>query len=161
MAINNSRIRNLADIPLGDSSSRVLGRGISYPFTFSSTGRAEALEVQQGVRKVNQAIHMLLATRLGERILLPEYGSKLPELVFEPNDEILHTELQFWVTEAILRWEKRITLTGVTTIDAPDLSEISIKIDYTINNYHVQGSYVYPFKLGGVPLSETVMYAGV
>jgi hypothetical protein len=104
---------------------------------------------------------MLLATRLGERILLPEYGSKLPELVFEPNDEILHTELQFWVTEAILRWEKRITLTGVTTIDAPDLSEISIKIDYTINNYHVQGSYVYPFKLGGVPLSETVMYAGV
>ena len=161
MAINNSRVRNFSDIPLGDSSSRVLGRGISYPFTFSSTGRAESLQVQQGIQKVNQAIHMLLATRMGERVMLPEYGSKLPELVFEPNDEVLHTELQFWVTEAIARWEKRITLTAVTTIDEPDLSQISIKIDYTINNYHVHGSYVYPFMLGGMPISDTVRYGGV
>jgi len=160
MATNIQKVRSLEEIPLGDSSSRVLGVGISYPFGFSSTGKAETIGVATGVAKVNQAIHMLLSTRYGERLMFPEYGSKLPELVFEQNDEILHAQLQLFTAEAVNRWEKRITLTGITTIDEDDQNAISIKIDYIINKLHVAGSYVYPFQLGALPLGLSAQYGG-
>jgi phage baseplate assembly protein W len=160
MASNNLDVRRLENIPLGDTSQRVLGRGISYPFSFASTGKAENIDVTQGVAKINQSIMMILSTRVGERIMLPEYGSRLPELVFDPNDEILHAELQFYTADALSRWEKRITVTSVVTVDNSDASEVGIHIEYLINKLHVIGSFVYPFQLGALPLSESVFFGG-
>ena len=163
MSNNYSVIRELSDIPVGDTSLRVLGQGISHPFTFASSGKANSVLAQEGVSKINQSIHMILSTRLGDRMMLPEYGSRLPELVFEPLDDVLHSLLQFHTVEALARWEKRIEITGVVTIDDPELrdqNQISIMIEYYIRKFHVKGSYVYPFVLGALPFTETAIYGG-
>lgn len=88
--------------------------------------------------------------------MLPEYGSRLPYLVFEPDDEILHVLLKTETADALRRWEKRITITGVSTEDDPDRNTVGIEIDYVINLTHSIGSYVYPFQKGALPLSQTV-----
>lgn len=53
---------------------RIIGSGVTYPFSFSETGRVKSVAISQGLRKLNQSIHNILATRRGERMMLPEYG---------------------------------------------------------------------------------------
>jgi phage baseplate assembly protein W len=142
--------------PLANSTLRAIGRGMSFPFRFSSTGRSHQPVTTQGIDKINQAIHMILSTRPGERLFLPEYGSRLPELVFEQDDEVLHILLRIWTADALARWEKRITVKGVTTDDDPDHNTVSVSIDYVINKSHTRGSYVFPFERGALPLDQTV-----
>jgi uncharacterized protein len=166
------------------STLKVIGRGLSHPFAFSAQGRTHSIRIDEGIRKVNQSIHMILSTRIGERMFMPEYGSRLPELVFEPNDDILHLLLQEWTAEAIIRWEKRITVTAITTFDpealevrvrsgvgtfatvsgldsySADSGIVGIQIDYVINAAHVTGSYVYPFQKGGMTMTDTILKSG-
>lgn len=143
--------------PLSESTLRAIGRGLSHPFDFASTGRSQHAATAEGIDKINQSIHMILSTRPGERMFLPEFGSRLPYLVFEPDDDILHAQLQMYTADALRRWEKRITVTAVATEDMPDQNTVSIHIDYIINKSHSKGSYVFPFMRGGIPLEQTVM----
>lgn len=64
----------------------------------------------RGERTVRQALHLLLSTRPGERILRPEYGCDLHRLVFEPNDETTAGIAIHHVRRAIERWEPRIEI---------------------------------------------------
>ena len=57
---------------------------MSFPFKFSEAGRVNSVSVSKGVQKVNQSIHSIVTTRKGERIFMPEFGSNLRLLVFEP-----------------------------------------------------------------------------
>ena len=91
----------------------------------------------------------------------PEFGSRVPELVFEPNDEILKKLLNFYTVEALKRWEKRIDIISVVLLDnyQNDKSTVGVHIEYTIHNSHVKGSYVFPFVREGMPTDA--MYTGV
>lgn len=53
---------------------RIIGSGPNFPFIFSSTGRVKSVEISDGIKKINQSIHIILNTRRGERIMLPEFG---------------------------------------------------------------------------------------
>lgn len=151
--------------PLSESVRRVIGKGISFPFTFSARGKSRQVDLGAGVEKINQSIHMILSTRPGERMYLPEYGSHLPDLVFEPEDQILYDSLYEYTVDALDRWEKRIRVENVTIMGSEYLSKhygtdnsfVGIQIDYVILSGHVQGSYVFPFQMGAIPLEETTI----
>lgn len=157
-------IREARLAPLSETVNRVIGKGVSFPLTFSSRGRSRQVDIEGGLAKINQSIHMILGTRPGERCFLPEYGSRLPELVFEPEDNVLYDLLYIYTVEALERWEKRIKIDTVTILDSNAMVEafkvdnhvVGIQIDYTVLTQHVPGSYVHPFQLGALPLSETV-----
>jgi phage baseplate assembly protein W len=53
---------------------KVIGKGPSFPFSFSSTGKVKSVQVSLGVEKIKQSIHMILSTRRGERVMVPEFG---------------------------------------------------------------------------------------
>jgi phage baseplate assembly protein W len=67
---------------------------------------------------------MILGTVPGERLMLPEFGSNLPLLVFEPNDELLVREVQEETAAALQRWDPNIVVVGV----APETQDDSLKI---------------------------------
>lgn len=149
--------------PLSETVKRVIGSGVSFPFAFSSRGRSRQLSLERGIEKIHQSIHMILATRPGERIYLPEFGSKLPDLVFEPEDEILYDQLFLYTVEALNRWEKRISVDQIYILDSNKMFEafsvehtIGIQIEYSVRGSHVKGSYVFPFEFGAMPLADTV-----
>lgn len=57
---------------------------------------------------LRSSILWIIMTRLGERVMLPEFGSSVPDLVFEPNDAISASTVAQQVRAAISRWDDRV-----------------------------------------------------
>jgi len=139
----------------------VVGQGIDFPLRFDASKQIGSIPSSNAGERIKDSIHLILATRPGERPFNPEFGSRLPELVFEPNDEILQRLLVFYTAEALKRWEKRIKILVVTVIVNldNDPNKIGVNIEYRIRNSHIRGSYVYPFVREGMLTSD--LYTGV
>jgi len=142
---------------LTDQQTTVVGQGINNPVTFPSFKQNQLLELVSGQDIINQSIHDIMATRIGERINNVEYGSNIMDLIFEPNDQILRDLLYYNAYTVISRWEKRITITDIkifsddeaakvgNTTDYTGGNLVNVVISYIINSSHQPGSYVFPF----------------
>ena len=100
-------------------------RGMAYPITKGREGywpRRNAAAIRKS------SVINILGTMPGERVMEPEFGSSLPLLVFEPNDEILQQAIIEETKGALHRWDPFIEVIGV----APEISDDSVKvfIDY-------------------------------
>lgn len=121
----------------------IIGRGLQVPECFDSfTGKTQ---VNSGVERINQSIHHILSTRVGTRFLLPEFGSKLYTVIFEPNDYILKDLCKIYVEEALNKWEPRINNIQVQPVVESGGNSVPIYITYTLINTNITGNYVYPF----------------
>jgi phage baseplate assembly protein W len=134
--------------------SAITGTGIAYPITFSVNGQAELLSLTTGSALINQSIHTILATRVGERYNNIEFGSKIPELLFEPYDNITKDVAYYYATTALKRWERRVSINGVKfVVDTTDDSFMGIWIGYIELETGNTGSYVFPFTTSGEGMS--------
>ena len=59
---------------------------------------------------VRQAVLMLLSTRPGERLMRPDYGCNLHQLVFAPNNDTTAAIAVYHVRRALQRFEPRVDL---------------------------------------------------
>lgn len=76
-----------------------------------------------------QSIRDLLTTPIGSRVMLREYGSRIPELVDRPTNALLDVELHAAVAEALDRWEPRFRLTSVQITERSSAGRITISIE--------------------------------
>ncbi len=98
-----------------------------FPFAVDGDGRINGCGGDDAIR--GQIIQVLF-TAPGERVHLPEFGCGLFNLVFEPNDPILASAMEFTVGEALTRWlEDEIIVEGVDIDIAEEI--ITIAIVYT------------------------------
>ena len=75
------------------------------------------------------SVLFILLTRLGERVMNPEFGSLIPSAVFEQNDSILQAELGASAQEAITRWDDRVEFVDFSAeIDPLDANALKVKI---------------------------------
>jgi len=84
---------------------------------------------------VRQSIISILTTRPGERVMRPEFGSNLWELLFEPMDDTTEDRLNDAVSTAIRRWEPRVILQGVKLISEDDFHTYNIIIAFSIKGF--------------------------
>jgi phage baseplate assembly protein W len=78
----------------------------------------DASSVKTDVDLINEGIYRVLNTRsnnpvtgeAGERVFEPNFGSRLAELVFEPNDNSLIVLAKQFIIEALQRWEPRVSI---------------------------------------------------
>lgn len=120
-----------------------LGQGINHPPVVTELGR---IALVNDLELINQSILRILNTPLGSVFRNREYGSKLNELIFEPNDNILIALLDFFVFDSIEKWEKRITPKSIefnTPDNKPEL--IEIQIYYEVLGSSEVDSFIYPF----------------
>lgn len=116
-----------------------LGRGLTFPVELVR-GRGNTLV---DTELLNQSIKIILSTPIGTRLFLPEFGSRIRELQFEPNDEVLHDLLGLLITQALVKWETRIKVVGVGFESIDDLVECTVRYK-TLSSNEIN-SYVYPF----------------
>ncbi len=124
-------------------SGGVIGAGWPFPFKPDANGR---LNYIAGEEKIRQSLWVILSTAPGERMMLPEFGCGIHDLVFEANTASLRALLQEKVREALVRWEPRIDVTDVrveTSVDARNY--LLIRIDYRIRSNNAFYNLVYPF----------------
>lgn len=146
---------------LGVNLRQIIGQDIDFPLRFTDANQIGTIPFSDAGERINDSIHIILSTRIGERPFNPEFGSRLPELVFEQNDAILQRLLMFYTGEALRRWEPRIEVMSVTIVDDmnQDRNEIGVYVEYRIRNSHIKGSYVYPFEREGAATDS--LYTGV
>ena len=125
-----------------------LGKGLKYPFSFQSVygGTEVSAAMSREYEHIHESIQQILSTQPGERFMKPEFGSRLNNLVFEQNDEVLKGLIRHYVIDAIKRWEKRVVIIGVTFDNALLNSNLlNVIISYKLIKYQVEGNLVYPF----------------
>ena len=74
---------------------------IAFPFHVDSRGRTAAAGYDDHVRDM---IEQLLFTTPGERVMRPDFGCGLLELVFAPNSPEFASALQLSVQASLQRW---------------------------------------------------------
>lgn len=65
-------------------------------------------------RSVCEQIQVLLSTQPGEQLMRPAFGAGLERLLGEPNTISTRARIRDLVTDALARWEPRITVDAVT-----------------------------------------------
>jgi phage baseplate assembly protein W len=82
---------------------------------------------------IYQSISSILSTPKNTRLFLPEFGSEIEAILFEPMDEITTNRLYDYIIEAIERWEPRVRL---------DLAKSSVVANYEQHTYNVVLNFV-------------------
>ena len=102
---------------------RLLGRGFHFPPRINAEGR---WEWSAGSENIRQAIRIILQTEPLERLMLPEFGGGLKQLLFQPNGTATHRLIEEIVTQALKRWEPRIGLESIDVNADPKESQMAI-----------------------------------
>ena len=140
-----------------DFLEQCIGKGISLLDTFDyndNTGEWET-KVVSGESKIHDSLRNILSTRVGERFFMPDFGSRLYEVIYEQNDMIARDLAVQYTMEAIRNWEKRIEVDSVNVGEIDDDNIVPIFIFYHYKNSNVKGSYIYPFNLSDTGEIET------
>lgn len=121
-----------------------LGKGWSFPPTFDLSSRA--LDISVAEKDIRESLHILLTTRIGERIMQPRYGCNLEDYVFENINRTFVTFIYDLVETAILYFEPRIDLENVFVRQDNVLEGmLEIEVVYRIRATNTRSNVVFPF----------------
>lgn len=121
-----------------------LGIGWTFPPEFDKgTKRVKMLSDEDDIKS---SLEVLLSTRLGERIMVPDYGCNLDELMFKPLNLTLKTYVIDLIKTAILYYEPRIDVNKILIDPTNELEgELLINIEYTVRATNSRKNMVFPF----------------
>lgn len=127
-----------------NSKADYLGTGWSFPPRFD---RESGAAMVSGADDVEESLRILISTRLGERVMLPLYGTPL-----DPFQSMSFTNLnnvKSQVREALIRFEPRVEVVSVD-IEAREGGldgEMRIMVTYDIPSVNNRANMVIPFYL--------------
>jgi uncharacterized protein len=136
--------------------AEVLGVGWGFPVVLADAGKpgdtgdagAARVALARYEECVRQAILIILSTARGERVMRPDFGCGLHDLVFAVNGSAVQGMAEFHVREALLAWEPRIDVLRVQAGSAGEQGEqLLIDIDYRVRLTDSRYNLVYPFYL--------------
>jgi len=125
-----------------------LGIGWRFPVGVVVDDGRTSVAVSEYEDSIRDAIRIILGTAKGERMMRPDFGCGIHELVFAVNDSGTQALVAFEVREALLRWEPRIEVLQVQVTDGGRSGEhLVISIDYRVRTTDNRFNLVYPFYL--------------
>jgi hypothetical protein len=120
-----------------------LGTGWAFPVGVDARGRVALARQEQDIE---QSIRMIVLTPKGQRIMRPEFGCHIHELVFAPNDAATAGLAARYVGEAVGMWEPRVSVHEVTAArDVSDPTRLLIEILYDVKATNDRRALVFPF----------------
>jgi len=123
-----------------------LGKGWKFPVSVSKE-RICKVEAENSIR---ESIILILSTAKGERIMHPEFGCRLNEILFDHNNTSSATLIRIFVEEALLVWEPRVEVLDVQVTPHTDEPVMDIFIEYLVKSVNSKENLVYPFYLESV-----------
>lgn len=132
-----------------------LGCGWSFPPSFNRSFRGVNMLEQEA--DIASSLEVLLSTAQGERVMQPQYGCNLDELVFESLDTRMKTLMTDKIESAILYHEPRIELEKVSLDESRELEGVVlIEVIYRVKATNSRFNFVYPYyKLEGTDINLT------
>lgn len=125
-------------------NKRYMGVGFKFPFSVDPSTRRVAMSSAED--DISEALRIILRTNLGERVMLPEFGTAAGDFIFSDNSAERISALESSVCEALEQWEPRICNVEVSALDnGGSKSMLEISIRYTVRSTNNQFNMVYPF----------------
>jgi uncharacterized protein len=127
-----------------DEQKAFLGRGWAMPVDLDpQTGRVASVEYEEDIR---QSIRIILETAPGERVMRPNFGCGIHDLVFSALDSTTLQLIRSSVEEALRRCEARIDVLGVTVDEAATAEgQLLVELEYRVRRTNQVGNLVWPF----------------
>jgi phage baseplate assembly protein W len=126
-------------------SQEFLGVGWKFPLQQNEQGELAYSRYEENIQ---EAIWMILSTAPGERLMRPDFGCNIHDLVFAPNNTSTAGLARFYVEDALIRWEPRIDLEDIEVqADPGDPARLLLSISYRVRTTDSRYNLVYPFYL--------------
>jgi Bacteriophage baseplate protein W len=119
------------------------GRGWRFPISLDDPGAiAEAREED----KVRQSIEIILRTAPGERVMRPDFGCGIHDLVFDTVSGAMVGRVATVIASALATWEPRIDVLNINPRqDTEDPTRLLIEINYRLRSSNSRFNLVFPF----------------
>jgi phage baseplate assembly protein W len=135
-----------------DDRKAFLGRGWAMPVALDPrTGLVASVAYEDDIR---QSILIILETAPGERVMRPNFGCGIHDLVFASMDSTTLQRVRSVVEEALRRCEARIDVLNVNVAASAAFDgELLVEVEYRIRRTNQLGNLVFPFyfREGGRP----------
>ena len=122
-----------------------LGKGLRFPVSINLNGGVSSSALEENVR---QSIFIVLGTAPGERVNRPDFGCRIHDLMFAPNNDITAARAEVYCEEAIQKYEPRVekvTVTAAPHTDQPN--RLDVRVEYVIAGQNTKRNMVFPFYL--------------
>ena len=120
-----------------------LGVGWKFPLQVTPAGKIAQAKYEQ---RIEESIFLILSTSQGERVMLPDFGCGIHDLVFAPNNATTLAMVTQTVRQALTTYEPRIDVLDINAETAPEQPNVLlIRINYRIRADNALGNLVYPF----------------
>lgn len=127
----------------GAESASFLGRGIAWPMGVDHTG---AIAMSGGFEDIERSVRIILSTSPGERLMRPQFGCRVWDLVFEPVNETFIGLMGEAVLDALVQWEPRIVVDEVLVLpDDDEAGLVRVLVRYRVRTTNDARNLVFPF----------------
>ncbi len=99
------------------------------------------------IELVNENILNHIYTRLGERLGQPSFGTRIPEMAFEPNDPTTISLIQTDI-ETVVNFDPRVNLISISTLPLTDNNALIFIVNLFYVEFHVSGNLNIEVKSG-------------
>jgi phage baseplate assembly protein W len=103
---------------------------VRYPYGFDTSGHTAECD---DTDHIDQMLEQLLFTNPGERVMQPNFGSGVMQLVFAPNSPQLAATVEYTMQGAIQQYLGDIIALQSLTVTAED-STLTIDINYVVRS---------------------------
>lgn len=121
-----------------------LGRGLKFPLQVDArTGKLAMVSAEEDIR---EAVGIILRTGLGERVMRPDFGTRILDYAFDPISSAATNSMAYDIRHQLTEQEPRITDVEVTcrALDR-QTGSVVIEVSYTVRNTNNRYNHVYPF----------------
>jgi uncharacterized protein len=125
-----------------------LGRGWAFPPQFTKEPCAPVMVADW--EDIQQSLHILLQTRVRERIMQSGYGCNLDVMLFESMSTTFMSFIRNHIESAIRVYEPRVNLLQVVIdprqhFDDNQRGMVVIRVDYEVRGTNRRDNVVYPY----------------
>lgn len=127
-------------------SKAFLGRGWRFPVGVDpATGRIAMSEHEQDIK---ESIRIILATAPGERLMRPDFGCGIHDLIFSTISRATIGLFESRVREAIIKWEARVEIVRLeVSVEEASNGKLEIELACRVRDTNNEFNLVFPFYL--------------
>ncbi len=119
-----------------------IGRGLAWPMRVDQSG---SISLTDGPADLDSSVRLVLLTAPGERVMRPDFGCRIHELVFEPVNANTLGLMKHAVRQALAQWEPRITVEEVEVqVDPQVPGLVHLQVGYRVRATNDRRNLVHP-----------------
>ena len=122
-------------------SNKFIGTGIVFPIVVNADGNVDIVD---GIPLLEASIKTILYWPQSQRFFNAAFGSRLFQVIEEPNDLVSKVLIRAFIIEAINNWEKRVIVKDLNLVRSNDTT-IILELTYIIRSTNTEQAMTFPF----------------